>query len=198
MRLGKALLVVDMQNDFCPGGALGVPGGDRIVPLINRYLRIFSKAKLAIFVSRDWHPKETAHFKKSGGIWPRHCVAGTKGARFHPKLKLPKGAILLYKGMSPSEDSYSVFQARDKEGTDFGVLLEKFGIKELYMAGLATDYCVKFSSQDALRQGLKVAILIDAVKGVNLKAGDSQKALATMRKEGAREITFNEAKMELS
>ena len=111
MKTKKALLIVDVQNDFCPGGALAVPQGDSIVAAINKYIRIFAKRKLPIFASRDWHPVRTRHFRDFGGEWPAHCVQNTKGAQFHPKLRLPKDAVLLYKGMSPEEDSYSVFQA---------------------------------------------------------------------------------------
>lgn len=190
----KALLVVDVQNDFCPGGALGVSQGDKIIPAINKYIRIFAKNKLPVFATRDWHPKKTRHFKKFGGAWPVHCVAGTKGASFHPKLKLPKEVIRLYKGMDPKKDSYSAFQAEDQNGLAFLAILKMLGIQELYIAGLATDYCVKFSIHDALKQGLKVKILTDAIKGVNLKPLDSEKAIKKMLKEGAGAITLKDMK----
>ncbi len=190
MKLKKALLVVDVQNDFCPGGALGVPEGDKIIPRLNKYLKIFSKNKLPVFASRDWHPVRTRHFRDFGGIWPVHCIQNTKGAAFHPKLKLPKEAILLYKGTDPETDSYSVFQAEDASGMNFIKLLNRLGVKELYVGGLATDYCVKFSTIDALRQGFKVKLLIDAIKGVNLKPYDSSKALKEMIKKGAKRITL--------
>ncbi|MCM8792549.1 MAG: isochorismatase family protein, partial [Candidatus Omnitrophica bacterium] len=109
LKLKKALLIVDLQNDFCPGGRLAVPRGDKIVPIINKYIKLFSKNKLPIFASRDWHPKRTTHFKKFGGLWPVHCVQNTKGAQFHPKLRLPQETIIISKGMSPQKDSYSAF-----------------------------------------------------------------------------------------
>lgn len=186
MKLKKALLVVDVQNDFCPGGALAVPEADKIIPVINRYIRAFSKAKLPIFFSRDWHPKKTIHFKKFGGVWPMHCIRDTKGARFHPKLKLPKPAIIMSKGMDPEKDSYSVFQAQDTNGMSLLTRLEILGIDQIYIAGLAADYCVKYSALDALKHGFKVKVLANAIKGVNLKPGDSQRSLKQMVRAGVR------------
>jgi nicotinamidase/pyrazinamidase len=190
LRSKKALLIVDVQNDFCPGGALGIPDGDRIIPALNRYIKFFSRKKLPIFASRDWHLKKTKHFKKYGGIWPSHCVQRTKGARFHPKLKLPKKAIKLYKGMDPDKDSYSVFQALDANGTRFIKVLRGLGVGEIYIGGLATDYCVKWTSKDALKRGFKVKVLIDGIKGVDLRPGDSEKAVKQMTARGAKKTTF--------
>ena len=111
-----ALLVVDVQNDFCPGGALGVPEGDRIIPRINRTIKLFVRRGLPVLATRDWHPRVTRHFKEFGGAWPPHCVQGTKGARFHAKLTLPEGAVILSKGMDPDQDSDSGFQALSLQG----------------------------------------------------------------------------------
>ena len=194
MKLKKALLIVDVQNDFCPGGALAVPQGDKIVPVLNKYIKIFSRNKLPIFASRDWHPVRTAHFKDFGGVWPVHCIQNTNGAAFHPKLKIPKQAIFLYKGMDPEKDSYSVFQAEDLRGLNFFKILKLQGTKELYIAGLATDYCVKFSVLDGLKQGFKVRLLTDAIKGVDLKPGDSEKAIKEMVKRGAKKVTLKSIK----
>ncbi|KPK98865.1 MAG: nicotinamidase [Omnitrophica WOR_2 bacterium SM23_72] len=190
MKDKKALLIVDVQNDFCPEGALAVPEGDKIVPNINKYIRIFAKKKRPIFATRDWHPVRTRHFKDFGGVWPVHCIQNTKGAQFHPKLKLPKGTIYLYKGMDPEKDSYSAFQAEDLSGIGFAKWLDRLGVKEIYIAGLATDYCVKFSVLDAIKAGLKVKLLLDAVRGVNLKPNDSEKAIQKMVRRGARKITL--------
>ncbi|MCM8781165.1 MAG: bifunctional nicotinamidase/pyrazinamidase [Candidatus Omnitrophica bacterium] len=190
MEAKRALLIVDVQNDFCPGGALAVPEADKIIPNLNKYIKIFYKAKLPIFASRDWHPARTKHFKDFGGIWPVHCIQNTRGAAFHPKLKLPKDTIFLYKGMSDQKDSYSVFQAEDSRGTEFKKLLDLLGIRELYIGGLATDYCVKSSVLDALRYGFKVRLLIDAIKGVDLKPGDSVRAIEEMVKKGAKKATL--------
>ena len=186
----KALLIVDLQNDFCPGGALSVPEGDQIILAINKYIKIFQKKKAAILATRDWHPVRTKHFKDFGGIWPVHCIQNTLGAAFHPKLKLPKDAILLYKGMDPQKDAYSAFQAEDTSGTSLPKLLKLYGVQELYIAGLATDYCVRFSARDALKQGFKVKILTDAIKGVDLKPKDSENAIKEIVKLGAKKITL--------
>ncbi|MBM3255639.1 MAG: bifunctional nicotinamidase/pyrazinamidase [Candidatus Omnitrophica bacterium] len=188
MKNKKALLIVDLQNDFCPAGALGVPGADKIVPVINRYVRLFSKKKLPIFASADWHPIRTAHFKDFGGRWPVHCIHNSRGAQFHPKLKLPKDAIVVYKGMDPQRDSYSVFQAEDKSGRSFLNILKILRVNELYVAGLATDYCVKYSVKDALKSGFKVRLLVDAIKGVDLKPKDSESAIKDMSRLGAKPI----------
>lgn len=194
MELGKALLIADVQNDFCPGGALAVKEGDRIIPVVNKYIQAFSKKKLPVFITRDWHPKETKHFKQFGGVWPKHCVQGTKGAEFRPDLKLPSEAIILSKGMDPQKDSYSAFQAVDSNGTELLNLLKIFGVKELYIGGLATDYCVRWSALDALKYGFKVNVLIDAIKGVNLNKTDSEDAVKEMVKAGAKKITFEKLK----
>jgi len=182
----KALLVVDVQNDFCPGGALPVPGGDKVVPVLNKYIKLFSQKKLPIFFSRDWHPKKTAHFEKFGGVWPAHCVQETKGAAFHPKLKIPKEAVILSKGMDPGQDSYSAFQGCDDNGQSFFNLLQISGVQELYVGGLATDYCVKSSVLDALKNGLKVTVLMDAIRGVNLKPDDSADAVKEIVAKGVK------------
>jgi len=192
MKPKKALLVVDVQNDFCPGGSLAVPGGDKIVPKMNRYIKIFSKKKLPIFATRDWHPVRTKHFKPFGGAWPVHCIQNTSGAGFHYSLKLPPETILLYKGMDPKKDSYSAFQAEDMSGMSFLKLLHRSGIKELYVGGLATDYCVRSSVLDALKQGIKVKLLIDAIKGVDLEAGDSEEAIKEMARRGAKKIILKD------
>lgn len=193
MKLKKALLVVDVQNDFCPGGALGVPEGDKIVNKINKYTKIFMKKKLPVFATRDWHPVRTKHFRDFGGTWPVHCIQNSRGAAFHPDLKLPKDAILLYKGIDPHKDGYSAFDAEDASGTSLGKLLKILGVEEIYIGGLATDYCVKFSALEALRQGFRVKILLDAIKGVDLKPGDSKEAIRQMIKKGAKKITLKKA-----
>lgn len=190
MKLKNALLIIDMQNDFCSGGTLSVPESDKVVPVINRYIKIFKKLQFPIFASRDWHPKKTRHFKQYGGAWPKHCVQNTTGAGFHSKLKLPKETIILSKGMDPEKDSYSAFQSVDPNGTDFINLLKVFGIKQLYIGGLATDYCVKYTVLDALKSGFKVRLLVDGIKGVNLKPGDSRKAIAKMSRTGVRKTDY--------
>jgi nicotinamidase/pyrazinamidase len=188
----SALLVVDVQNDFCPGGALAVPDGDKIVPVLNSYIALFTDRGLPVIATRDWHPPETTHFKERGGLWPPHCVQGTKGAEFHPSLRLPPEAHMVSKGMDPRSDDYSAFQALTGEGRGLSDLLRKLGVERLFIGGLATDYCVSESAMDALSKGFSVMILSDAVRGVDLKPGDSEKALSAMSKAGAKGVTLGE------
>jgi len=188
MKPKKALLVVDVQNDFCPGGALGIPGGDRLVPKLNKYIVYAKKKGWPVFASRDWHPLRSRHFKDFGGTWPVHCLQNSPGAAFHPRLKLPRDAILLYKGMDPDKDSYSVFQAEDEKGRPFLQVLTFMGIEELYVGGLATDYCVKSTVLDALAHKLKARVLMDAIQGVNLRPADTEHALKAMFAKGAKKI----------
>ena len=186
-----ALVVVDVQNDFCPGGSLAVPDGDRVVPLLNRYIERFRKLKASIYASRDWHPPVTKHFQAYGGVWPPHCVAGTTGAEFHPDLALTPETIMISKGMDPEQDSYSCFQAQDAEGQDFSVSLGERGIQRLFIGGLATDYCVKSTALDALHEGFQVVVLQDAIGAVDVKPGDGERAIEEMRAAGATFATLD-------
>ena len=183
---GRALLVVDIQNDFCPGGALGIHGGDGIIPVLNSCIEFFAKESLPIIVTRDWHPEITRHFKQFGGVWPVHCVQESSGAQFHPELRLPEGVLVVSKGMDPEEDSYSAFHAIDSSGMLLADLLKSLGVRRVYIGGLATDYCVKYSALDALKRGLEVHILADAIAGVNLQPEDSRLAIEEMIQCGAK------------
>lgn len=190
-----ALVIVDVQNDFCPGGALPVREGDKVVPVLNKYIQMFQKAGLVIYASRDWHPEKTKHFKAFGGVWPPHCVQGTKGAEFHPDLKLSPQTIILTKGEDPNEDSYSGFQAHDPGQKPFTSSLKEKGIDHLYVGGLATDYCVRATVLDGLKQGFKVTVLMDAIKGVDIKPGDSINAIKEMENAGADTTTIKNLKL---
>ncbi len=192
MNKGKALLVIDMQQDFCEGGALAVSGADLIVPILNKYIDVFSKKDLPVFATRDWHPVESKHFKDFGGLWVKHCIQNTPGADFHPQLKLPATAVIISGGVSPEEEGYSAFDSIDTRGISFLKLLEAKYIKELYIGGVATDYCVKFSVLDALKSRLRVKLLLDAIKAVNVKPQDSDSAINEMLKQGAKGISFSE------
>lgn len=194
----SALVVVDVQNDFCPGGALPVPEGDRVVPILNRYIGQFEQAALPIFASRDWHPAKTKHFKAFGGLWPPHCVQNTPGAAFHSDLKLPPTVTVVSKGMDPEQDSYSCFQAQSSDGTPFEKLLRSRGIAHLYVAGLATDYCVRASVLDALRAGFQVTLLEDATRGVEVQPGDSEQAIEEMTRAGAVRASLKQVVAELA
>lgn len=179
-----ALVVVDVQNDFCPGGALGVPEGDAVIPKANRAIEMFHRRGLPVLFTRDWHPPVTKHFKDYGGAWPPHCIQETKGARFHRGLEVPKDALILSKGMDPEQDSYSGFQALAPSGRDFESVTHDLGVDVIFLCGLATDYCVRATALDARRRGIRVQVLQDAVRGVDLKPGDTDLAVREMRKAG--------------
>jgi nicotinamidase/pyrazinamidase len=185
MEKGSALLIEDVQNDFCSGGALAVPGGDEVVPVLNRYIEIFLGKGLPVYASRDWHPGHSSHFSTHGGIWPVHCVQGSEGARFHPGLRLPDDVVIISKGMDPEEDGFSSFEAVCDKGQTFSESLVERGVRHICIGGLATDYCVKYTVLEALTLGFSVTLLIDAVRGVDLKPGDSEAAIREMVLAGA-------------
>lgn len=181
------LLVVDLQVDFCPGGALPVPGGDEIVPTVNRLVELFLGKGGKVAFSRDWHPQNHCSFKQYGGIWPPHCVQNSPGATFHPDLIVPPEAIVVSKGTDPKEEAYSAFS-----GTDLYVTLNEAGAKRIFLCGLATDYCVKASAIDALKHGFEAYVIVDAVRGVDVNPGDSARALEEVRAQGGRAISSGE------
>jgi len=183
-----ALLIVDAQNDFCAGGALAVPDGDAVVPVVNAVAARAAASGLPVFASRDWHPAETTHFAPYGGAWPVHCVAGTPGAGFHPALTLPGGSVIVTKGDDPGADGYSAFDGHLVTGETLAEALASRGVGRLVVVGLATDYCVKHSVVEARRAGLAVDVVSDAVRGVDVTPGDSERALAEMRAAGARVV----------
>jgi nicotinamidase/pyrazinamidase len=189
MQAKDALIIVDVQNDFCPGGALAVSGGDEVIPVLNRVIERFSDTGLPIFATRDWHPQKTSHFSAYGGPWPAHCVQGTRGAEFHGNLELKNDIVVVSKGMAPDEDSYSGFQARDLSGARLAELLRRKAIERIIVGGLATDYCVKHTVLDGLKEGFKVLLLADAIRAVNLKPDDGERAIAEMVSAGAVKIS---------
>ncbi len=180
-----ALIIVDVQRDFCPGGALAVPEGDRVVPVLNEYARRFAAKGYPVFATRDWHPRKTVHFREFGGLWPVHCVQGTPGAEFHPDLRLPEGTVVVSKGANLDEQGYSGFESRGPDGRLLGELLREQGVDRVYVGGLATDYCVRATVLDALAGGFGAVFLVDASRGVNLKPGDAEQAIAEMVRAGA-------------
>lgn len=177
---GDALLIVDVQRDFLPGGALSVKEGDKVIGPINRLISLFSKRSLPIFATRDWHPEDHSSFKEFGGIWPSHCVAESKGAAFPEDLRLPNDAIIISKGTKREKDAYSGF-----EGTILFEDLKKLDVKRLFVTGLATDYCVLNTVLDALRLGFECIVIEDAIRAVDLKEGDGQRAIKRMKDKGA-------------
>jgi nicotinamidase/pyrazinamidase len=193
----QALLIVDVQNDFCPGGALAVPEGDQVVPVLNQYADRFASSGLPVFLSRDWHPPVTRHFKDQGGPWPPHCIADSAGAGFHPSLKLPSRATVLTKGTDPEDHGYSAFEAADPSGRGLNDVLKSSGVASLYVGGLATEYCVRASVMDGLKNGLDVVVLLDAVRGIDVESGDVARALDEMLRAGARTATIATIDQEL-
>ena len=176
--MSRALIIVDFQNDFTPGGALAVAGGDEIAPRIAALMR---RADIELVVAtRDWHPPDHGSFAPEGGIWPVHCVAGTPGAQLRPELDAGEIDIVLDKGTDPGTEGYSAF-----DGTTLAETLHDRGIDELVVCGLATDYCVKNTVLDARREGFAVHVDAAGVRGVEVTPGDSERALAEMRAAGA-------------
>lgn len=186
----RALIIVDVQNDFCEGGALGVPEGDKVVPVLNEYARRFHERGWKVLASRDWHPEQSAHFRDGGGPWPRHCVRDTSGAEFHPDLRLPEGTAIISKGVDEEEHGYSCFDGTVDGETPLLDYLRQEGVEHLYVGGLATDYCVKQTVLDGLRQNFQVTLLLDAVRGVDVEEGDSARAVDRMIRAGAKTATL--------
>lgn len=184
-----ALLIVDVQNDFCAGGALAVPDGDAVVAPINRLAETAAAEGRPVYASRDWHPEGSPHFAGHGGAWPVHCVQGTPGAEFHRQLRLPETTRLVTKGDSPADPhGYDAFDGRLAGGTSLADDLQVAGVKTLIVAGLATDYCVKNSVWGARRAGFDVQVVAEAIRAVDLRPGDGTAAIADMMAAGARVV----------
>src|SRR5689334_22334927 len=177
----SALLVVDVQKDFCPGGALPVPTGNDIIPAVNRYMSEAQAYGWPIYASRDWHPPVTTHFKQYGGPWPPHCVVDTAGADFHPGLRFPAGVIVVSKGEDPERPGYSAFDGRTPEGLLLADDLRRRRIDRVYVVGLTTEYCVKQTTFDALKEGFAATVLTDAIGGLNQTPGDAHRSEDEMR-----------------
>lgn len=175
----RALIVVDVQNDFCPAGTLAVSGGDEVVEPLNRLIDEFLESGEPVYKCRDWHPEVTKHFADYGGTWPVHCVQGTPGAEFHPELRDDSRIRVVSKGLGDT-DCYSAF-----DETNLAEDLRREGVVEVWVGGLATDYCVKNTVLDALREGFKVKTLKNAMRAVDLNPGDGALAIEEMRNAGA-------------
>jgi nicotinamidase/pyrazinamidase len=179
----RALIVVDVQNDFCPGGSLAVAQGNEVVAPLNELIEEFLERGEPVFATRDWHPATTKHFQKYGGTWPVHCVQNTKGAEFHQQLSRDARIQIISKGLGDT-DCYSGF-----DETDLNERLHKLGVEELWVGGLATDYCVKSTVIDALKKGFQVKAVENAMRAVNVNPGDGQHAIEEMRAAGAEIVT---------
>ncbi len=181
------MIIVDVQNDFLPGGALAVPNGGLVVEPLNKYLELFTRRCLPVFATRDWHPKGHVSFKERGGPWPPHCVQNTWGAEISGGLSLPSYAMIIDKAFSPDRDAYSGFQE-----TILDLELHRLGVRRLFIGGLATDYCVRMTVLDSIHLGFETILLLDAIKGVDMRAGDSEKAVEEMVLKGAIGITLSD------
>lgn len=175
---GDALIVVDVQIDFCPGGALPIANGDRVVPVLNQWLKAAGSLGIPVYASRDWHPRRHPSFAEFGGTWPVHCVQDTRGAAFHPDLELPAPAVVVTKGVRFDRDQYSAF-----DETGLAAELQRSGVTRVYVGGLAQDVCVRATVLDACRLGLNVIVIADATLPVTRDGGDA--AAAEMRDAGA-------------
>jgi len=184
---GDALILVDVQTDFLPGGNLGVPHGDEVVPALNRYLAAFHARKLPIYATRDWHPRNHCSFQAQGGPWPPHCVADSPGAAFAANLHLPPETVVISKAQRAEQDAYSGF-----EGTDLDARLKRAGVRRVFVGGLATDYCVLNTVRDARKLSYDVFLLTDGARAVNVQSDDGRKAEEEMRRLGARPIEFQQ------
>lgn len=182
-----SLIVVDVQRDFCPGGALPVAECNRTVAVLNRYIDVFNESGAKTFATRDWHPPNHISFKPHGGPWPPHCVHGSRGAEFHPDLRLSKNVRIISKATDPSKESYSGF-----DGTELGDELKRNRARRLFIGGLATDYCVKNTVLDALKLGFETVLLLDATRGIDQKPMDSQEAIQEMIRRGAKTAVLSE------
>jgi nicotinamidase-related amidase len=184
VRSGDALVVMDVQNDFLPGGTLAVPDGDQVIGPLNHSIALFRKRGLPVFFTRDWHPRNHCSFREQGGPWPPHCVAETNGAGFPAELATVGEAVVISKATTPEKDAYSGF-----EGTDLADRLRAQHVNRIVVGGLATDYCVLNTVRDGLRLGFAVLLMEDAVRAVDVQPEDGKRALAAMRQLGARLIT---------
>ncbi|WP_200762240.1 nicotinamidase [Nitrosophilus alvini] len=183
-----ALIVVDMQKDFLPGGALPVSGADKIIPNINMYIKLFEENSNPVYFTRDWHPKEHISFKGQGGIWPPHCIQDSEGAMFDENLYIPAdNKFVISKGVLKEFDAYSGFQ-----GTVLNELLKEKGIKRVFICGVATDYCVKNTLLGAVNLGYFTILLKDGIKGVDINPGDTENAIDAMMQKGAVLCSFSD------
>lgn len=182
-----ALLIIDMQYDFLPGGSLGVPGGDAVLAPINRLAALFAQHGLPVYASRDWHPADHCSFGARGGPWPPHCVAGTHGAAFSDELRLPHGTTVVSKADTADVDAYSAFN-----GTGLAGQLHARGVRRVLVCGLATDYCVLNTVLDARANGFAVLIVPGAMRAVDVAPGDGKRAIARMIEHGARVVGVEE------
>lgn len=185
LKQGDALLIVDMQVDFLPGGLLPLEDGLEIMPLINRWIAAAQEARVPVFASRDYHPPAHCSFEEHGGPWPVHCVRDTPGGEIHADVELPADAIVVDKGGDPEKEAYSAF-----DGTGLGERMRALGVQRVWVCGVALDYCVRASVLDGLKEpGLEVHLILDATRAANVQPGDDQRAVEEMQSAGAKVLS---------
>ena len=181
LKQGDALLIVDMQVDFLPGGLLPLEDGLEIMPLINRWITAAENASIPVFASRDYHPPAHCSFEERDGPWPVHCVQGTAGAEIHPDVRLPTNAIIVDKGNDPEKEAYSAF-----DGTELAAHMRERGVQRVWVCGVALDYCVRASVLDGLKEpGFEIHLILDSTRAANVQPGDGERAVEEMRAAGA-------------
>jgi len=185
LKVGDALLIIDVQNDFCPGGALPIEEGDRVVPVLNEWIAVAQKKRTPVFASRDWHPLRHNSFKAEGGKWPPHCIEDSEGARFHPSLELPEDTVIVTKGVRFDKDQNSVF-----DETGFAEQLRRDNVRRLWIGGLAQDVCVLATVIDARNEGFDVIVILDGTRPVSEEGG--KESIKIMKEAGAKTITGTE------
>jgi len=182
-----ALIVTDIQIDFLPGGALPIAEGDLVIPVLNDYIKMFEQANAKIVASRDWHPPNHVSFTTQGGPWLPHCIQNSEGAKFSPNLKLPAKTVIVSKATDPYKEAYSVF-----DGIELVKRFKDEGVSRIFIGGFAADYCVLNSVIDARKMGFETYVLMDATKGINVKAGDVDRAFETMTHNGAKLVSLSD------
>lgn len=182
-----ALVVVDLQNDFLPNGALAVPQGDRVIPVTNALIALFEQSQLPIYATRDWHPINHRSFLAQNGPWPPHCIQNTEGAAFAKTLHLPAQTVIISKADEPQKEAYSAFEA-----TDLTKRLQQQNSKRLIVVGLATDYCIKETVIDACKAGFEVVVVSEGIAPVEVHSGDGERAIQAMQKSGAQFISIQD------
>ncbi len=193
IKRGDALILIDIQNDFLPGGHLAVAQGNEIIPILNRYIELFHRQQYPIFITRDWHPINHCSFISQGGIWPEHCIQNTPGAEFPSDLVLPKTAYVINKAQHSDQDAYSAF-----DSTSLHIQLKTLNIIRLFIGGLATDYCVLKTVLDAIKLCYKVIVLEDAIRAVRVKPEDENNAKLEMQQAGAVLTTITHTKIQIA
>ncbi|MFH0925874.1 MAG: isochorismatase family protein [bacterium] len=186
-----ALVILDVQNDFFPGGILATQDSDKIIHIINKYIKISSHKKLPIYLSKDWHPKQTKHFKRFGGYWPTHCIKNTKGAEFHPNLKLPDSTIIVSKGMDPNKHNYPLLNSIDSNKNTLLALLQSQDIQDIFIGGIFTDHSDEMSIFDALDIGFNLYLFVDAVRIVNIKPKNLETTIKHLLERGLKRMVFD-------